>query len=378
MDASTVQQWLLAFAEQTADYAIVLLDLQFNVLWVNPAATQILGLPAAQIIGRPLHRFFTPEDIGLGIPEHEIAVAISQGSSDDDRWMARADASQFWASGRTVALSDNDGHVAGFLKILRNETDMKMRINTLGNRVAALEEINRARVAACAMLSHELRNPLSALGMAATAVDRMTDSPALRQPIAIIQRNVGFVARMIEDLEQATRATVGKLTLSIEPLQLNDELDAAIQTALARAGHPHRIVECLFPPGQVIALDADRLRLQQVFANLVGNAVKFTGDGGRIWVKGTIEGSHAVVRIEDNGAGIAPDMLDTIFDMFTQAERPGEQAGLGIGLALVKTIVELHGGSVQASSDGIGKGSEFTVRLPLPLRPAEPAGLPVV
>lgn len=374
MDATTVQQWLLAFAEQTSEHVIVLLDLRFTVLWANPAATQILGLAAAQMVGCPLHRFFTPEDIRLGIPEHEIAVALSQGSSDDDRWMTRADGSQFWAFGRTVALSNEQGQVFGFLKILRNETEMKMRINTFGNRMAALEEIERARLAACAMLSHELRNPLSALNMAATAIERQVDSPTLRQPTQIIQRNVGFVARMIDDLEQATRATVGKLALTIEPLLLNDELEAAIQTALARTGNPQRVVECLLPPGQPIALQADRLRLQQVFANLVGNALKFTDDGGRIWVKGTIEGSHVVVRIEDNGIGIAPDMLEAIFNMFTQAERPGGQPGLGIGLALVKTIVELHGGSVQANSDGIGKGSEFTVRLPL--QPCEPSALP--
>ncbi len=373
MDAATVQQWLLAFAEQTDDYAILMLDLQFTVLWANGGATQILGLPAVEMTGCPLHRFFTPEDIGLGIPEHEIAVAISQGSSDDDRWMSRADGSQFWASGRTVALSDQ-GHVFGFLKILRNETEMKMRINTFSNRMAALEEVESARLAACAMLSHELRNPLSALSMAATAIERQVDNPALRQPMAIIQRNVGFVARMIDDLDEATRATVGKLALTIEPLLLNVELDAAIQTALARAGNPDRVVECLLPPGQTIALEADRLRLQQVFVNLIGNAVKFTGAGGRIWVKGTVEGSHVVVRIEDNGAGIAPDMLEAIFNMFTQADRPGAQPGLGIGLALVKTIVELHGGSVQANSDGIGKGSEFTVRLPL--HPSEATTLP--
>lgn len=368
MDASTVQQWLLAFAEQTADYAIVLLDLQFTVLWANGAATEILGLPITRMIGGPLHRFFTPEDIGLGIPEHEIALAVSQGSSDDDRWMSRADGSHFWASGRTVALSNEHG-AFGFLKILRNQTEIKMRINTFSNRMAALEARDSARVAACATLSHELRNPLSALGLAATALERQLDSPTLRPPVEIIQRNVGFVARMADDLEQATRATVGKLALTIEPVLLNDELHAAIQTALARAGHPHRHVECLLPPGQAIGLDADPLRLQQVFANLLGNALKFTGDGGRIWVKGTIEGSNVVVRIEDNGAGIAPDMLEAIFTMFTQADRPGEQPGLGIGLALVKTIVELHGGSVQANSDGIGKGSEFTVRLPL--RPGE-------
>lgn len=374
MDASTVQRWLLAFAEQTSEHAIVLLDLQFTVLWANPAATEILGLPAAQMVGGPLHRFFTPEDIGLGIPEHEIAVAISQGSSDDDRWMTRADGSQFWASGRTVALANDQRHVFGFLKILRNQTEMKMRINTFSNRMAALEGLESARLAACATLSHELRNPLSALSMASTAIERQVENPMLRPPIEIIQRNVGFVARMIDDLDEATRATVGKLALSIESLQLDAELDAAIQTALARAGNPPRIIECLLPPGQPITLEADRLRLQQVFANLIGNAVKFTGDGGRIWIKGTIEGSHVVVRIEDDGAGIAPDMLDAIFTMFTQAERPGEQRGLGIGLALVKTIVELHGGSVQANSDGIGKGSEFTVRLPL--RPCEPAALP--
>jgi len=345
-----------------------LLDLEFTVLWANGAATEILDLPAAQMIGAPLHRFFTAEDIGLGIPEHEIAVAISQGSSDDDRWMRRADGSHFWASGRTVALSNTQG-AFGFLKILRNQTEIKMRINTFSNRMAALEALESARLAACATLSHELRNPLSALGMAATALERQLDNPALRPPIEIIQRNVGFVARMVDDLEQATRATVGKLALTFETVLLNDELSAAIQTALARAGHPHRLIECLLPPGQVIALEADRLRLHQVFANLIGNAVKFTGDGGRIWVKGTVEGSNVVVRIEDNGAGIAPDMLDAVFTMFTQADRPGEQPGLGIGLALVKTIVELHGGSVQANSDGIGKGSEFTVRLPL--RPGE-------
>lgn len=374
MDAAIVQQWLLAFAEQTSDYAIVLLDLRFTVLWANNAAIQILGLPAAQMIGCPLHRFFTPGDIGLGIPEHEIAVAISLGSSEDDRWMSRADGSQFWASGRTVALSNHEGQAFGFLKILRNETEMKMRINTFSNRMAALEAAERARLAACATLSHELRNPLSALSMAATAIERQVDSPALRQPMAIIQRNVGFVARMIDDLDEATRATVGKLALAVEPLLLNVELEAAIQTALARAGNPHRFVECLLPPGQTIALEADRLRLQQVFANLIGNALKFTGDGGRIWVKGTIEGSHVVVRIQDNGVGIAPDMLEAIFNMFTQATPPGEQPGLGIGLALVKAIVELHGGSVQANSDGIGKGSEFTVRLPL--HPSESTTLP--
>jgi two-component system CheB/CheR fusion protein len=364
MDVETVQQWLWAFAEQTPEHAMLLLDCRFMVLWVNPAATQILGLPADQMVGCPLHRFFTPQDIGLGIPEHEIAVAVSQGSSEDDRWMARADGSEFWASGRTVALSDSRGVVFGFLKILRNQTGLKMRMNTFSNRAIALEQSEAARTTALATLVHELRNPLSALNMAAVALAGQRND-AQRRPLELIQRNVGFIARMIDDLEQAMRASVGKLTLELEPLRLDEALDAAIQTARARAGDPPRHIECLLPPGQPIEFEGDRLRVQQVFANLIGNAIKFTGEGGRIWVKGTIEGQHVVVRVEDDGAGIAPDMLETIFSMFTQAGHPAEPGGMGIGLALVKTLVELHGGSVQAKSDGLGTGSEFTVRLPL-------------
>ena len=365
MDEATIRQWLWAFASQTQEHAILLLDRQFVVQWANPAAAQILGMPASQMAGMALHRFFTPDDIGLGIPEHEIAVAVSQGSSEDDRWMARADGSQFWASGRTVALSDAEGAVFGFLKILRNQTDIQMRMLTFRNRIAALEGVESTRLAAFATLSHELRNPLSALNLAALSLGRQPLDPALRPALDIIQRNVRFVARMVDDLEQAMRVSVGKLTLEIEPLWLHEELDAAIRTAFGRAGNPLRHLQLLLPPGQPIRLEADRLRIQQVFANLVGNAIKFSGEGGRIWVKGTIEGGHVVVRVEDDGLGIAPDMLDTIFSMFTQAGRPGDQAsGLGIGLALAKTIVEMHGGSVQATSEGIGKGSEFTVRLP--------------
>ncbi|MDB6163292.1 MAG: domain S-box-containing protein [Xanthomonadaceae bacterium] len=375
MDAASIKQWLWAFAEQTPEHAILLLDLRFTVLWANPGAGRIFGIPPMQMTGQPMHRFFTPEDIGLGIPEHEIAVAISEGSSEDDRWMARGDGSPFWASGRTVALSDAHGAVTGLLKILRNQTEMKMRMNTFRNRLMALEEIENARTIALATLSHELRNPLSALNMAATLIGRMVDDARLQHPVSILQRNVGYVTRMVDDLEQATRIRVGKLALAVEPLWLHEELDAAIQTALARAGNPAREVQLLLPPGQLISFEADRLRVQQVFVNLIGNAIKFTAQGGSIWIKGTTESRHVVVRIEDDGEGIAPDMLETIFSMFTQVHLPGEQAeqaGLGIGLALVKRIVELHGGSVQANSNGIGLGSQFTVRLPL-RQPRHPA-----
>ena len=126
-----------------------------------------------------------------------------------------------------------------------------------------------------------------------------------------------------------------------------------------------RVIEVLLPPGEALTVPGDRVRLQQVFVNLLLNAIKFTHDHGRIWVKGNVQGRWLVVRIADDGIGIAPEMLKRIFEMFTQVSTPMAHAGMGIGLALVKEIVELHGGSVEARSDGPDRGSDFVVRLPL-------------
>jgi PAS domain S-box-containing protein len=349
---------------QSLDYGIFLLSSDRLVQWANPGAAWILGCTVQDIIGKPLDRFFTPEDAALGIPQHEGDVALSQGSSDDDRWMQRADGSRFWAAGRTVALRSADGTQMGLFKILRDLTDIKMRVRTLANRVKALGETDSARVDAIAMLSHELRNPLSSISMAAAVLRQLADGASTQPSLDVLQRNVGFATRIVEDLEQASRATAGKLQIDMQPLSLEAELRAAIETATHQAGGRARDIRLLMPPGQPIFIEADRLRLQQVFVNLIVNAIKFTSDGGHVWVTATVEAMQAVIRVEDNGAGISPDMLEAIFGMFTQVRAP-TNVGLGIGLALVKNIVELHGGTVQARSDGLDKGSTFTVRLPL-------------
>jgi PAS domain S-box-containing protein len=359
-----VKEWLWAFAMQSLDYGIFLLSSDRVVHWANPGAAWILGCRVQDIIGKPLDPFFTPEDAALGIPQHEGDVAASQGSSDDDRWMQRADGSRFWATGRTVALRSADGAPMGFLKILRDLTDIKMRIRTLTNRVKALGETDSARVDAIAMLSHELRNPLSSISMAAAVLCQRVDDASAKPSLDVLQRNVGFATRIVEDLEQASRATAGKLQVDMQPLPLEPELRAAIETATHQTGGRARDIRLLMPSGQPIFIEADRLRLQQVFVNLIVNAIKFTSDGGHVWINATVEARQAVIRVEDNGAGISPDMLETIFGMFTQVRAPAN-VGLGIGLALVKNIVELHGGTVQARSDGLDKGSTFTVRLPL-------------
>lgn len=333
--------------------------------WASPGAAQTLGAAATDIVGHTASRFFTPEDVAIGIPQQEIAVARSAGSGNDDRWMTRADGSRFWASGLMVALRDADGEVICFVKILRDLTDLKMQMETLRNRGDALEAADDAKGRSIAMLAHELRNPLGSVGMAANVLRQLSgEAPRLQAPLDIIERNVGFAARLIDDVEDASRVGAGKLGIQPETLVLYEALQASQQAALGRAGEARDID--LLLPAVPITMEGDRLRLQQVFVNLIGNAIKFTPPGGRIWITATVEGRQAVVRVEDEGIGIAPDMLERIFGMFTQiSTSTAAAAGMGIGLALVKEIVELHGGSVQARSAGIGKGSEFTVRLPL-------------
>ena len=156
---------------------------------------------------------------------------------------------------------------------------------------------------------------------------------------------------------------------------LQDVISASVEMAKPLLEKRSQRLEILLAPAPIM-VDGDPVRLQQVLANLLNNAIKYTAEGGRIWVKATVEDEDAVVRIEDNGVGIAPDMLQFIFELFAQVQTQEQEAdaqGLGIGLSLVKELVTLHGGTVQANSDGIGKGSVFTVRLPMVASPPLPA-----
>jgi len=187
----------------------------------------------------------------------------------------------------------------------------------------------------------------------------------MAQTIGIVRRQTEFMARMADDLLEVARTATGKVQLQKERVVLQDLIEDSIETCRAAIEERGQRLRRLLPEVP-IELEADPVRLRQVFINLIQNSAKYTDPGGRIWLKGTVEGDEAVVRVQDNGVGIPPDVMPHIFELFTQAEfgRPS-QGGLGIGLSVVKDNVMLHGGSVQAVSDGLGKGSEFTVRLPV-------------
>jgi PAS domain S-box-containing protein len=373
-DPAYIEKLLRLLPQQNPDHGILLISPEGRIVWANPAAEQILGCPASDIQGSPDSRFFTAEDIGKGIPQHEKNIACSHGTSEDDRWQMRPDGSRFWASGVMVALRDSTAALLGFGKIFRNRTDWKEQLETLKNEAQALSRADRQKDLFLATLAHELRHPLAPLANAVQLLRMVAPgNPDLEYPVKLIERQVDFIDRMVNDLLDRTRISTGKMQLHMERLALHEVIERAVEAVRPLVDQRHQHLAVL-PLAEPILVEGDSARLQQVFINLVENAAKYTPDGGHIWVKMTVEENEAVVRVEDTGIGIAPEVLSNIFEMFTQVGTSKEQSGLGIGLALVKDLVTLHGGTVQANSNGSGKGSEFIVRLPMMESDAEPHG----
>ena len=228
-----------------------------------------------------------------------------------------------------------------------------------------------------AMLAHELRNPLAPIRNA-VALLRMPGAQHMTADLGqMIERQVNHMVRLVDDLMEVSRVTRGKIELRRAAVDLKEIIESAVETSRPLVDAAHHELTVVLPPVPLV-VHGDTVRLAQVFANLLNNSVKYTDAGGRIHVTAQREDGYAVVTVSDTGIGIPADMQQRVFDMFVQAERPGRSAqpGLGIGLTLVRSLVELHGGRVVAASDGAGKGSRFTVRLPLARQAAEPARAP--
>ena len=240
------------------------------------------------------------------------------------------------------------------------------------------EAVNRRQNEFLAMLAHELRNPLSPLAMAASLLERDAGAAPQQLRLArVIGRQVDHMARLLDDLLDAARISSGKIKLAVETLGLADVLRHAVETVQPRIADRGQALDVELPAGTV-AVEGDKVRLAQVFTNLLGNASKYTGDGGRLRLAARAGADEIVVTVEDDGTGIAPDVLPYIFDLFTQGPRSlaRSEGGLGVGLNVVRNLVGMHRGTVEAHSDGPGRGSRFTVRLPraagVPAAPVRP------
>jgi PAS domain S-box-containing protein len=361
-----LEHLLALLLEQSRDHAVILMDPRGVILGWFAAAENIFGYTRQEMVGQHLDRLFTADDRARGVPFHELEVARANGHGEDDRWQLRKDGSRLWASGVVTPLRDAQGSLVGFGKVVRDRTDVKAQLDAAENRAMGLAAADRRKDLFLGTLAHELRSPLGSL-LNAIELLRLAGMPAGDGvPLTIMERQVATLERLVEDLLDVSRIGAGKVRLDLGPLRLEEVLRLAAETVRPSMAERAQRFEVLLLP-TTVHVEADAARLQQVFVNLLANASKYTPEGGRIWLKETIEGEEAVVRVEDNGIGIGADVLPRIFDLFTQEEssRAMAEGGLGLGLPLVRELVTRHGGTVQVRSEGRGKGSEFTVRLPL-------------
>jgi signal transduction histidine kinase/CheY-like chemotaxis protein len=256
-------------------------------------------------------------------------------------------------------------------ELLRLNTDLEQRVES---RTAALNAAVRARDEFLAMLGHELRNPLAPIRTAAEVIHSLAPAGSpIADSSAILNRQVGHLTRLVDDLLDVARITQGHIQLSLKETPLADIIDMAVEQARPLIdARGHSLAVAL--PGRAVRVNADATRLAQVFGNLLHNAAKYTPDGGAVGIVTRVAGNTATITVTDTGAGIPPGMLDAVFGLFTQLPRSLDRSdgGLGIGLTLARRIVELHGGTIAAHSDGPDRGSSFTVQLAL----AEPAQAP--
>jgi len=364
-DRTALAQRLLDLAPtQVNSHALMLMDPQGSVVAWLAGCERLFGYRPEEIVGRDASVLFTPEDITQGIPAWEMRTACDSPEAEDDRWQMRKDGVRIWVSGSLTALRDEAGQLLGYAKIMRDTTYQKGQVEALDSRIDVLHESEQRRMQFTSTLAHELRTPLSVISNAADLLQmKAHGSPEVTFAVGSVRRQVDFMNRMVNDLMEIARSALGKVQLQVERISLQlilrDACEACAPAIAQRRQRLHQLT-----PEAPIYVEADATRMRQVFVNLVQNACKYTPPGGDIWVKATTEGDEAVIKVADNGVGIAPDVMPHIFDMFAQAD--GASSGLGIGLAVVKEAVTLHGGTVQVSSDGVNKGSEFTVRLPLP------------
>jgi signal transduction histidine kinase/CheY-like chemotaxis protein len=319
--------------------------------------------------------------LGLGVAELGIVHAQALAAADTPEARARLTrrAAEF--------LRETMAPFEMMLRGYREANALLQRLNTtleqrVKERTAALrasqeelQEAARRKDEFLAVLAHELRNPLAPLRNALEIL-RLADGEDVigkdQELTAMMQRQVRYLVRLVDDLLEVSRITRGKLQLRKERVELTQVIEDALETSrplIESAGH--QLVVTL-PPDPIL-LDADPIRLAQVLANLLNNAAKYTDPGGRIGLTSEREGSEVVVRVRDNGIGIPAEMLPRIFDLFTQVDLLSgrAQGGLGIGLTVVRSLVQLHGGSVFAYSAGPGQGSEFTLRLPIAREPRQ-------
>jgi PAS domain S-box-containing protein len=372
---------------QSAPFGLYVVDAQFRLRQVSTASLKmfsnidpLIGSDFEEVLRLLWPESFASEAIRRFRHTLQTGEPYAASNTTEQRQNIPDIESYDWKIERITLPDGQLGVVCYFYDITERS---RLERKTL-EQAQTLADLDRRKDEFLAMLGHELRNPLAALSNAAQLLRRHQHEDALqRQGRSIIERQVGQLTNLVDDLLEVSRITSGNVRLHLQPVSISGVVERAVETAQPLMAQRRHQLTVSLPP-QPLWLRADAARLEQVVVNLLTNAAKYTDEGGRIVLsvaqEGDGEGSEAVLRVRDNGIGIAPDLLPHIFELFTQAERSLDrsQGGLGIGLSLVQRLVGLHGGSVKVQSI-LGQGCEFVVRLPLmplmPLMPTAPAPL---
>lgn len=367
--------------EGVSDYAIFMLDVNGKIATWNVGAERINGYRSEEIIGQHFSVFYPPEIRATGWPEHELQMAAEKGSFVDEGWRLRKDGTTLWANVTITAMRDESGCLIGFAKLTRDLTERKRAeaaelasqerediLQAERNARMQAQRATRAKDEFLTTLSHELRTPLSAImGWTQVLLRNGTGmTPEHRRAIEVIDRNARAQVQLINDLLDLSRIMSGKIRLEVRQVSLSDIVNAAAVSARPAADAKDIRLKVLLDPVQTI-VGGDSERLQQVVWNLLTNAIKFTPKGGQVQVLLQRVNSHLELSVSDTGVGIPQNFLPHVFDRFSQEDSSTSRThgGLGLGLAICKQLVELHGGSIRAASQGEGKGSTFFVHLPV-------------
>jgi PAS domain S-box-containing protein len=369
VEATRHREWLRILLASVGD-AVLATDTRGYVAFLNPAAEGLTGWALDEAIGREVTDLLDLRDEDTDSPvEDPVQRVLREGTEDEPggpRRLVARDGSPRLVEVSATALRDERRQLLGVVLVLRDVTAKRQAEQALRRRADELAELDRRKDEFLAVLSHELRNPLATIRNALHVLQQPgLSAAAAAQAREMMHRQVEQLVRLVDDLLDVSRILHDRIALRQEAVDLEALLARAAETVrpvLDARGHELTVT----PPPEQVRVQGDVIRLTQVIGNLLHNAARYTEPGGRVWLSAGRHGDEAVVRIRDTGIGIQPEMLARIFDPFVQSERAVDRAqgGLGIGLTLVRKLVELHGGRVRAHSDGPGTGSEFEVRLP--------------
>src|SRR5437773_1531138 len=357
-----------AYAEsliKNAPDPVFVSDLEGKILQANDAVSHLFGFRQDEVVEQSVSRFLAADETREFVAA--LREVVEHGVSRNVPLHPRS------ASGEVIsttlnasALRDADGNVIGAIGILRDMRAYEQVLHDLEESRRELRDADQAKDRFLAVVSHELRTPLTAmLGWVRLLTTGMLDDATSARALPVIERNTKLLAQLIDDLLDVSRIVAGKLRLEVGPVDLVAVIESAIESVQALADAKSIGLKAVLDPSAG-SVAGDPGRLQQVVSNLLANAIKFTPNRGRIDLRLERAGSRARLTVRDTGRGISRELLPHIFDRFRQDEQTRRHGGLGLGLAIVRHIVELHEGSVRAESEGEGRGATLVVELPLP------------